>query len=920
MLTQHTNGSVRTETWLDLEEDASTNYRASKSKFTRWFTGRERAAENYIRAPFDEDFAITGGDAETAESSIAISGTSPSSVYTIQVDGHPEAQVEWESTTEWTISNILLGEGQNVLKVTGVNHEGLLREQAEFTAIKTTGAAPIASLVSTPRSMRLSVSEELLLDASASFDPDGDAVVFEWTPPGGTASFATEDYGSKARVTFPVPGVYKFELSLKDSAGNVSVIRPEVSVYGEDGFSSFNDVTLGQFWTPKDVTEIANFSPSAWYSLTEQPGRLTIQVIDDSAKSRAFLPPELPEPVVVFDLDAEWSYDDSNTDFGDAWTAPGFDDSGWPIGMGMFGFESSELAEPIRTTFRRDSAGGLLTYYLRKEFAFDRDPVGSEIIIDHFLDDGVVYYLNGREIGRAGLPAGEITHTTQATGSTSNAALTAQAVTADGTGVLQEGVNVIAAELHNEKAGSSDAVLGTRLKIAAVPKSGEVSSLDGVVHPWIPRPISDSGDWTLETKLTLETLQLGDFLTGLQVETKQGGNEIRYAVGYDNGTSISAFLISATAGASRLASVDFDASSTVAVRIARRGNDIVFAWDSGPGWEDFHSAGLAEGSTVVKGGPFVSTEVPVSMQVSFDYVMLSNPGSTRSPLAGSLLLSEIMYHPSETPEPEFLEFFNAHSEPISLNGVTIRARNPFDEFKFGDVTLQAGAFAVLAKDQAVFQARYGNIGNFLGSWGGGSLGNGGERIAIFDASGQVILDFTYDDRAPWPEAADGDGPSLLLIDPASSPDHGQAQNWRSGVAGGTPGRGESAGDATFTAWMAVNGFTDPLADPDGNGLSHLVTFALGADLIALPQSALLNAVSVQSGDGQFPALQFRKRNGTTLNYTIEVSGDLKLWSTGNAVLESETDNGDGTSTVVYRGASVPGKDQLQFMRLRVAIP
>ena len=914
LLTQYTKGSVRTETWLDVEEDSSSKVRAGKNTYTRWFQNRERAAERYIGDPFDEtNFEVTEGEAETTAAAFSLSGTSPSTVYTIQVEGHPEAEVHWSNTTDWELSNIRLAEGENVLKIMGVSHEGKVRTQVEFTVNKTNGAPPVVNIAGSPASLRLGVSDELLLDATASYDPDGQPLTFQWSGPEGVA-ITPDAQGSTARVTFPSPGVYPIQLSVMDAGGTETAVVPQVSVYGQNGFSSFNELMLGGVWSTANISEISNYSPSAWYSLTEQAGRLTIQVLDDSAKPLGLPEPELPEPISFVELDSEWRFDDSNTAFGPEWKDPDYDDGAWNTGKGLFGFESTPLDEPgLQTDFRRDSANGLLTYYLRTEFNFDRSPVGAEFSIDHFLDDGVVYYLNGQELGRVGMPDGEITHTTQATGSTSNASLETNVLSGDGTGLLRDGVNVFAAELHNGSAGSSDAVLGARLNIAAAPKSGGELSLDGTVHPWITRPVPASEDWTMETKLTLETLQTGDFLAGLQVETEQDGGEIRYAVGYEDGKRISAFQIGANTGTVRLGSVDFESSASIEVRLARQGSQLVFSMNDETGWEEVHVAALAGGAKTIQAGPVVATEVPVSTQVSFDYVLLAEPGSARSPLAGQLIISEIMYHPEESPEPEFLEFFNAHSQPISLQGAKFRAGNPFGEYTFGDVTLAPGAYAVLVKDATVFAARHGQVAGLLGAWGGGSLANGGERIAIDDASGNVILDFRYNDKEPWPESPDGTGPSLVLVNPEASPDHGNSANWRAGMRGGTPGRGEGAtGSGAFADWMTANGFADPLEDPDGDGLSHLLTFALGKDLAGAGSAVLPTAQFV----GDIPGLSFRMRNGSDIDFTVEVSKDLRTW-TANAELIEETDNGDGTSMVLYRAADAGTP---QFFRLKVATP
>ena len=62
-------------------------------------------------------------------------------------------------------------------------------------------------------------------------------------------------------------------------------------------------------------------------------------------------------------------------------------------------------------------------------------------------------------------------------------------------------------------------------------------------------------------------------------------------------------------------------------------------------------------------------------------------------------------------------------------------------------------------------------------------------------AGEVILDFSYDDRAPWPEEADGDGAALGLVDPSARPDHGLAASWRaSRLIDGSPGGDEDEFD------------------------------------------------------------------------------------------------------------------------------
>ena len=76
----------------------------------------------------------------------------------------------------------------------------------------------------------------------------------------------------------------------------------------------------------------------------------------------------------------------------------------------------------------------------------------------------------------------------------------------------------------------------------------------------------------------------------------------------------------------------------------------------------------------------------------------------------------------------------------------------------------------------------------------GTPDNGGDQIILKDALLDIDLqNFTYDNKAPWPEDADGKGFSLVLANPSSNPDHSLAASWRaSTTAEGSPGATDPA--------------------------------------------------------------------------------------------------------------------------------
>jgi hypothetical protein len=69
----------------------------------------------------------------------------------------------------------------------------------------------------------------------------------------------------------------------------------------------------------------------------------------------------------------------------------------------------------------------------------------------------------------------------------------------------------------------------------------------------------------------------------------------------------------------------------------------------------------------------------------------------------------------------------------------------------------------------------------------GKLSNAGERLILRKSTGEVIMDLTYDDLSPWPEYADGYGPSMISIDINPEGDPGDYSYWRASTyAHGSP--------------------------------------------------------------------------------------------------------------------------------------
>ncbi|MCA9433678.1 MAG: CotH kinase family protein, partial [Candidatus Omnitrophica bacterium] len=132
---------------------------------------------------------------------------------------------------------------------------------------------------------------------------------------------------------------------------------------------------------------------------------------------------------------------------------------------------------------------------------------------------------------------------------------------------------------------------------------------------------------------------------------------------------------------------------------------------------------------------------------------------------------------------EFIELHNFGTNAVDLNGWRLEVG--IDYIFEGTSVIEPGGFLILARSAAGFMTAFPAFnGNLIGEFDR-NLGNGGDRIDLRDGAGQLIDTVSYLDEAPWPEEADGNGPSLELIHPRL--DNSQPESWRSSLGSPTPG-------------------------------------------------------------------------------------------------------------------------------------
>ncbi|MCA9265100.1 MAG: lamin tail domain-containing protein, partial [Planctomycetales bacterium] len=288
--------------------------------------------------------------------------------------------------------------------------------------------------------------------------------------------------------------------------------------------------------------------------------------------------------------------------------------------------------------------------------------------------------------------------------------------------------------------------------------------------------------------------------------------------------------------------------------------------------------------------------------------------------AGSLVISELNYHPSapsaaalaqdpliDRDDLEFVEIYNASLTTVALDDWRLRGGVDF-EFASG-VTLAAGETLVVlsfnpnnaanATRVAAFRAHYG-IGESVvlaGGWSG-QLSDSYELVRLESPGTPPVDDpltipritadaVSYDDLAPWPVAADGEGSSLTRTAPsafgfvasgwtAQTPSPGAVSFGQ--IGGEVTGDGAvSVGDIDVLLDMVRRG--DALAYADVNG--DLVVDS--DDVRSLLSQSFETLLGDANLDGAVDGVDF----GTWNTHRFQSCG---TWSTGDF-------NGDGVTDV-----------------------
>ncbi|MDA7680206.1 lamin tail domain-containing protein [bacterium] len=424
-----------------------------------------RSRRNYLireLARENADFEITsnsGNEFSSSDNVVNLAGTAPVSVKNIRVNGI-EYPIRWTSVKNWRIQ-VPLSERVNLLSVEGFDLRGeKVVEGSDSIQVIFTGEEQ------NPR-------DHLVINEVMYHPADGGAGFVEIHNSSTTHSFDLSDYTLNG-VDFRFDSGFVLEprgyaVVVSDRLAFAQNYGDSIPIAGEFKGRLANDGETISLVNHKGgelnsivVDEVTYDDQAPWPLLADGQGS-SLQLIDSTTDNRrvahwASVAPtgKVTGPQTLIKMDSSWRYNQSGTNLGTRWRASDFDDSNWETGEALLYVETSALPADKNTRLTL----GEPTYYFRNRFNLE-DASGVELEASLIVDDGAVVYLNGTEVMRVRMGSNNVTFGSFASETVTNAQL--EGPFSLPSSALVAGENVIAVEVHQTNATSSDIVFGLSL-------------------------------------------------------------------------------------------------------------------------------------------------------------------------------------------------------------------------------------------------------------------------------------------------------------------------------------------------------------------------------------------------------------------------------------------------------------------------
>lgn len=155
-----------------------------------------------------------------------------------------------------------------------------------------------------------------------------------------------------------------------------------------------------------------------------------------------------------------WKYLDTGGDPGPGWTGLEYDDGAWASGASELGYGDGD--ESTVVGYGPSSSARYATTHFRCRFSVADASLVEAIQCRAKVDDGAIFHLNGTEVARLRMQDGPVAYSSYTTRGGNEYGFEEIAIP---TGLLVSGENILAVEVHQSSATSSDLSLDVELSI-----------------------------------------------------------------------------------------------------------------------------------------------------------------------------------------------------------------------------------------------------------------------------------------------------------------------------------------------------------------------------------------------------------------------------------------------------------------------
>ncbi|MCK4999470.1 MAG: lamin tail domain-containing protein, partial [Anaerohalosphaera sp.] len=520
-----------------------------------------------------------------------------------------------------------------------------------------------------------------------------------------------------------------------------------------------------------DNFEVTMSAPAGtiYYTLDGCDPRLWGGAISPSAQSYN---PASGTQSMLISAGATWKYLDDGSDQGTAWRGVSYNDNLWVSGPAELGYGDGGEQTTVGYVDIDPDQDGLqcnATTYFRTSFNVSNASLVNSLNLSLLRDDGAAVYLNGTEVARDNMPTGSIDYQTFASnvvgGGDESVFYDLGSVE---TNLLVDGMNVLAVEIHQNNANSSD--ISFDLELTATISSGDIV-LDRSTE--IKSRVLDGSTWSTLNEATFavgpvaDDLRITEIMYHPAVDPNSEFIELKNIgtgsinlnlVKFTNGVDFTFPAVDLAAGEHILIvknTAAFNAqcptfSGTIAgefigaldndgdrVRLEDAIGTTIHDFKFKDGWYDITDGG---GFTLTVSDPATATLYEEKDTWRASTNSGGSPGADDiGPNAGDIVINELLAHSDAWPD-DWIELYNASGTEINIGGWYLSDNNDDDpnlmKYRIADgTTIAAAGYLVFTQDE-----HFGDLSD-AGCLIPFALSENGEKACITSAAAGILTGY-----------------------------------------------------------------------------------------------------------------------------------------------------------------------------------